>query len=233
MEIINIKVALSSKTSGACEWLQLPATEDELNEVLTIINATSADDVEIYDVSSNLSCINYAEHSYSNINELNYLANLVDDMSEYQINEFEKVAEYMGEYDHSDINVADLINCLFCLDDVVILGGVSSYYDLGKYYIEECEGIDDSYLRDKLGAIADYINIDYEKYGDEYYDSVEGGFVGDDWVEFPCGISSCYEGNIDDIQTDYIILYPDWEPEDNSEDRIKEKALKIDELLFV
>ena len=74
---------------------------------------------------------------YANLDELNYLASKLDDMSRDEYNQF--LAAMEGG-DHTG-SIQELINLTENLDCYDIYPGIENHDDLGRYYIDELEAM--------------------------------------------------------------------------------------------
>ncbi len=139
---------------------------------------------------------------YESIDELNYLASLLDDLEEWEREKYAAAVDF-GEYN----SVKDLINLARNLDCFELYPDVEDEEDLGRYYIEEMCTLE----------VPEHLKkyIDYEAYGrdmdmDEDGRFVDGGYVvrtGDSLTEYYCGR--------DDLPEEHrIFTYP--EPENPS-----------------
>ena len=90
---------------------------------------------------------------YANLDELNYLASKLDDMSQ---DEYERFQAAMEIGDHTD-SIQELINLTENLDCYDVYPDIHDHDDLGRYYIEELDAMQvPEHLRNY---------IDYEAYG--------------------------------------------------------------------
>lgn len=139
------------------EWLALPTTSEHITQRLERIGIDGIQYEEFFltDYESSVSGISDYISEYSNLNELNYLASRLEELSSNDIEIYEAVIDIGGHVQ----SVADLINLVDNLDCFQCLWNVSDEYDLGFYWIEEsgCYNLKD------LGNLANY--FDYEKYG--------------------------------------------------------------------
>ncbi|OCG10250.1 antirestriction protein ArdA [Gilliamella sp. wkB178] len=139
------------------EWLTLPTTSEHVTQRLERIGIDGIQYEEFFltDYESSVSGISDYISEYSNLNELNYLASRLEELSSNDIEIYEAVIDIGGHVQ----SVADLINLVDNLDCFQCLWNVSDEYDLGFYWIEEsgCYNLKD------LGNLANY--FDYEKYG--------------------------------------------------------------------
>lgn len=139
------------------EWLSLPTTTEEFKASLKRIGIDGLHYEEYFltDYESIIEGVTPFINEYSNLNELNYLAFRLEELSNNDIEIYEAVID-MGGYIQS---VKELINLVDNLDCFQCLWNVNDEYDLGYYWIEECG----CYNLKELGSLANY--FDYEKYG--------------------------------------------------------------------
>ena len=113
----------------------------------------------------------YANFSeYESIDELNYLASLLSEMDENDLEKFEAVLD-TGEHSGS---VKELINLTQNLDCFEFYSGITSEEELGRMYIQEFDAIP---IPEHL---IDY--IDYEAYGRDVRINEGGSFSGNGYV---------------------------------------------------
>lgn len=202
------------------EFLKLPATTEEVQALLKRVHVDGVRYEEIFitdyvtDIPGLYDCLG----EYESIDELNYLASLLDDMDEGEQAKFEAALAY-GEYTGS---VKSLINLAQNLDCYEYYSGICDEEDLGRFYIEEMCTLE----------IPEHLEnyIDYEAYGrdmnlEEGGLFVEGGYIvnnGDSFIEH-------YNGR-DDFPEEYkIFVYP--EPEKSIRDTLKQYQQMIDAVL--
>jgi len=192
------------------EWMKFPTTAEELKEVFKRIGIGQKDDFgQLYEewFITDYDCYVDGLYSklgeYENLNELNYLAARLDELSDGDLELFEAVVE-VGDCGNS---VKDLINLMDNLDSYMVFSGVDNDYDLGYYYIEESG----CYDTDKLGTLARY--IDYESYGrDARYE--EGGcFTSAGYVLHDGSSFTEYYDGPEDILDEYRVM--DFEEEED------------------
>lgn len=184
------------------EWVKFPTTPEEMQAVFQRIGIGETDDFGytyeewfITDYDCYVDGLYDKLGEYSNIDELNYLASKLDDMTQDDYNRF-CAAVSMGDHTSS---IQDLINLTENLDCYDIYSDIGDDDDLGRYYLEEVDA----------SQVPDYLRnyIDYEAYGrdirfgdgGEYTDF---GYVRDSgsrFVEF-------YNGDRDDIPEEYRIM---------------------------
>ena len=165
--ITNLEKYNEGKLVG--EYLKFPATKEEVQALLSRIGVDGViyEEVFITDYETNLAGMqNLGE--YENIDELNYLATLLNSMDDWEIEKFEAAALYD---DHSR-SVKDLINLAQNLECYEYYPGVNDYYDLGRYLIDEL-GYEE--IPERLQYY-----FDYSSYAEAYFYNGEftnGGFV--------------------------------------------------------
>lgn len=183
------------------EYLKLPATTGEVQALLKRIHVDGIryEEIFITDYKTDIPGLHGCIGEYESIDELNYLAALIDDMEEWETEKFEAAIDF-GEYN----SVQDLINLTQNLDCFEFYSGIGDEEDLGRFYIEEMCTLE----------IPEHLQnyIDYEAYGrdmnlDEDGRFVDGGYVvrtGDSFTEH-------YSGREDLPYEHKIFAYP--EPE--------------------
>lgn len=182
------------------EYLKLPAQKEDVQSLLSRIGVDGViyEEIFITDYETNLAGMqNLGE--YENIDELNYLASLVSEMEDWEIEKFEAAAVY-GD---SNGSVKDLINLAGNLDCYDFIQGLEDNDDLGRYLIEEM-GYEEIPER-----LANY--IDYEAYGRDFSIEENGEFVDGGYIWRGYGsMTEHYNGR--DIPEEYrIFAYPDME----------------------
>ena len=146
------------------EWINLPATEEELQEVLDRIGINEEyEEVFITDYENEF---NYKVNEYDNLDELNELADTLDNLTDY---EKETLKAGLELWDFEDV--------FDNLDDFILMENINTDYDLGFYWIEESG----CYNLDNLGMLRNYIN--YEAFGRDVRLETDGGFTSYGWIE--------------------------------------------------
>jgi antirestriction protein len=199
------------------EFLKLPATTEEVQALFQRIHVDGVQYEEIFiteyetDVSGLYDCL----PEYADLDELNYLASLLDDLDEGDREKFEAALSY-GEYTGS---LKDLINLAQNLNCYEYYPGICNEDDLGRYMIDEMGALE----------VPDYLQnyIDYEAYGrdvslEDGGTFTENGYIvdtGDRFVEL-------YTDR-DDLPEEYkIFAYP--EPEKSIRDTLQQYQQMID-----
>ena len=128
------------------EWVKFPTTAEELKEVFKRIGIGQKDDFGqpyeewfITDYDCYVDGLYSKLGEYENLDELNYLASKLDEMSESEYAQFQAGME-MGDHCGS---LQEIINLTENLDCYEVYPDIHDYDDLGRYYIEEltlCRG---------------------------------------------------------------------------------------------
>nr|DAT55582.1 MAG TPA: antirestriction protein [Caudoviricetes sp.] len=185
------------------EWVHLPATTKEMKDVFKRIGIGQRDDFGcpyeewfITDYDCYVDGLYDLLGEYANLDELNYLAARLDEMSDYDFELFEAVVE-VGDCGNS---VKDLINLIDNLDSYMVFSNVTNDYDLGYYYIEESG----CYSTDKLGTLARY--IDYESFGRDVRFEEGGCFTSAGYILHDGSSFTEYYEGVEDIPDEYRVL---------------------------
>lgn len=180
------------------EYLKLPATTENVQALLKRIHVDGVryEEIFITDYETDIPRLHDCLGEYESIDELNYLASLLDDMEEWEAERFAAAVEF-GEYN----SVKDLINLAQNLDCFELYSGIEDEEDLGRFYITEMCTLE----------VPEHLEqyIDYEAYGrdmsmDEDGRFADGGYVvrtGDSFIEH-------YSGRDDLPEEHRIFAYP-------------------------
>ena len=147
------------------DWLKLPATKYDVQKLLAHIGVDGVlyEEFFISDYETDIEGLYDCLGEYESIDELNYLASLLAEMDEWDIEKFNAALEY-GEHMGS---VKDMINLAQNLDCYAYYPGILGTEDLGRYYGDEL------LFPDVPEHLKNY--IDYEAYGRDI--SLESGGV--------------------------------------------------------
>jgi len=139
------------------KWHDFPTTKEEIMQTFKEIGIDGVHYEEFFitDYDTNNEGIYDILSEYENIDELNYFASRIQDMSDYELGIFE-AAVMLGDYCGSVQTLINLIDNLDCFD---FISGVENDYDLGYYWVEESGCYDTK----NLGHLTNY--IDYEQFG--------------------------------------------------------------------
>ena len=132
---------------------------------------------------------------YENLDELNYLASKLDEMSQGEYEQFQAAME-IGDHSGSLQEIINLTENLDCYD---VYPDIRDHDDLGRYYIEELDAMQvPEHLRNY---------IDYEAYGrdvalEEGGEFTDFGYVRDTGDRF----DEVYDGDRDSIPEEYRVM---------------------------
>ena len=161
------------------ETLKFPTTTEEVQSLLKRIGVDGVRYEEIFITDFDSDVLGLHEHlgEYENIDELNYLAALLSEMDQSDLEKFEAVID-AGEYTGS---VKDLINLTQNLDCFEFYSGIHNEEDLGRMFILDFETMT------VPEHLIDY--IDYEAYGRDVRINdgghfAPGGYVADNHSSF-------------------------------------------------
>lgn len=183
------------------EYLKLPAEKADVQALLARIGVDGVlyEEVFITDYETDVDGLCKYMGEYESVDELNYLAALLDDMDDYEFEKFVAAVQY-GEHTSS---VKDLINLTENLDNYTFYPGVENEEDLGRYCIDELSALE----------IPEHLEnyFDYEAYGRDIH--LDGGVFSErcgGYVEHNGGdFYEHYRGR-DDLPEEYAIFaYPD------------------------
>lgn len=186
------------------EWVKLPITAEEMKKVFDRIGIGSKDEFGqpyeewfITDYECPIHGIYDMLGEYESLDKLNYFASRIDEMSDWEQQQFTAIME-SGCDEVSTLD--DLINLTFNLDSYDFIPDVHDESDLGYYYVHEA-GI---YSEKELGPLANY--IDYERFGRDVAMDESGKFTDNGYVRSNGnGWTRMFDGTLDDIPDEYRI----------------------------
>jgi hypothetical protein len=180
--------------------ISFPTTREEVQKALKAICVDGIRDrrVILTEYDSNLSGFCHCLTQYDSVDEVNYLAHLLSDLSESEFATFQSVLEY-GEHDQC---AGDLINLALNLDCYELHPGVDTDEELDRIYAEFDEDI-----IEVPEALKNY--FDYEAYGRDNRLNEGGCFVDGSYLtRDPGGFVEQYAGP-EDIPPKYrAFAYP-------------------------
>ena len=208
------------------EWVKFPTTAEELKQVFERIGIDAKDDFGqtyeewfITDYDCYVDGLYDLLGEYANLDELNYLASKLDDMSQDEYERFQAAVE-IGDHTSS---IQELINLTENLDCYDIYPDIHDHDDLGRYYIEELDAMQvPEHLRNY---------IDYEAYGRDIALEESGQFTdlgyvrdtGDSFHEY-------YDGERGSIPEEYrVMTFQDDIPEEEISEWAMDLAYDMDE----
>ena len=208
------------------EWVKFPTTAEELKEVFKRIGIGQKDDFGqpyeewfITDYDCYVDGLYSKLGEYENLDELNYLASKLDEMSESEYAQFQAGME-MGDHCGS---LQEIINLTENLDCYEIYPHIEDYDDLGRYYIEELD----------VMQVPEHLQnyIDYEAYGRDVAMDENGSFTDQGYVR-DTGDRFCeyYDGERGSIPDEYrVMTFQDDLPEEEKSEWAMDIAFDMDE----
>ena len=208
------------------EWVKFPTTAEELKEVFKRIGIGQRDDFGqpyeewfITDYDCYVDGLYSKLGEYENLDELNYLASKLDEMSESEYAQFQAGME-MGDHCGS---LQEIINLTENLDCYEVYPHIADYDDLGRYYIDELE----------VMQIPEHLQnyIDYEAYGRDVAMDENGSFTDQGYVR-DTGDRFCeyYDGERGSIPDEYrVMTFQDDLPEEEKSEWAMDIAFDMDE----
>ena len=204
------------------EWVKFPTTPEEMQKVFERIGIGQKDDFGqpyeewfITDYDCYVDGLYDKLGEYENLDELNYLASKLDEMSQGEYEQFQAAME-IGDHSGSLQEIINLTENLDCYD---VYPDIRDHDDLGRYYIEELDAMQvPEHLRNY---------IDYEAYGrdialEEGGEFTDFGYVRDTGDRF----DEVYDGERGSIPEEYrVMTFQD--AEELTEDEKSEWAMDI------
>ena len=208
------------------EWVKFPTTPEEMQKVFERIGIGQKDDFGqpyeewfITDYDCYVDGLYDKLGEYENLDELNYLASKLDEMSQGEYEQFQAAME-IGDHSGSLQEIINLTENLDCYD---IYPDIHDHDDLGRYYIEELDAMQvPEHLRNY---------IDYEAYGRDIALEESGQFTdlgyvrdtGDSFHEY-------YDGERGSIPDEYrVMTFQDDLPEEEKSEWAMDIAFDMDE----
>ena len=208
------------------EWVKFPTTAEEMKEVFKRIGIGQKDDFGnpyeewfITDYDCYVDGLYDKLGEYENLDELNYLASKLDEMSDSEYAQFQAGME-MGDHCGS---LQEIINLTENLDCYEIYPNIEDYDDLGRYYIEELDAM----------QVPEHLQnyIDYEAYGRDVAMDENGSFTDQGYVR-DTGDRFCeyYDGERGSIPDEYrVMTFQDDLPEEEKSEWAMDIAFDLDE----
>ena len=208
------------------EWVKFPTTAEEMKEVFKRIGIGQRDDFGqpyeewfITDYDCYVDGLYDKLGEYENLDELNYLASKLDEMSDSEYAQFQAGME-MGDHCGS---LQEIINLTENLDCYEVYPHIEDYDDLGRYYIDELE----------VMQVPEHLQnyIDYEAYGRDVAMDENGSFTDQGYVR-DTGDRFCeyYDGERGSIPDEYrVMAFQDDLPEEEKSEWAMDIAFDMDE----
>ena len=208
------------------EWVKFPTTAEELKEVFKRIGIGQKDDFGqpyeewfITDYDCYVDGLYSKLGKYENLDELNYLASKLDEMSESEYAQFQAGME-MGDHCGS---LQEIINLTENLDCYEVYPNIHDYDDLGRYYIEELD----------VMQVPEHLQnyIDYEAYGRDVALEENGTFTDQGYVrDTGDSFHEYYDGERGSIPDEYrVMTFQDDLPEEEKSEWAMDIAFDMDE----
>ena len=208
------------------EWVKFPTTAEELKEVFKRIGIGQKDDFGqpyeewfITDYDCYVDGLYSKLGEYENLDELNYLASKLDEMSESEYAQFQAGME-MGDHCGS---LQEIINLTENLDCYEVYPDIHDYDDLGRYYIEELD----------VMQVPEHLQnyIDYEAYGQDVALEENGTFTDQGYVrDTGDSFHEYYDGERGSIPDEYrVMTFQDDLPEEEKSEWAMDIAFDMDE----
>ena len=208
------------------EWVKFPTTAEELKEVFKRIGIGQKDDFGqpyeewfITDYDCYVDGLYSKLGEYENLDELNYLASKLDEMSESEYAQFQAGME-MGDHCGS---LQEIINLTENLDCYEVYPDIHDYDDLGRYYIEELD----------VMQVPEHLQnyIDYEAYGRDVALEENGTFTDQGYVrDTGDSFHEYYDGERGSIPDEYrVMTFQDDLPEEEKSEWAMDIAFDTDE----
>jgi antirestriction protein len=181
------------------EYLKLPATKEDVQALLSRIDVDGVmyEEFFITDYEANVDGLSKNLGEYESLDELNYLAALLDEMDSWELELFEAA---LTEGDHTG-SVKDLINLTFNLENYHLIEDVSDHEELGRFVMEEFDGRE----------IPDWMQgyFDYDGYGRDFDFNGHGHFTESGYVQIiDYSFTEHYSGRDDLPEENKIFAYP-------------------------
>lgn len=179
--------------------VQFPTSREEMRKALKAIGVDGIryQQAILTEFDSNLSGFHHCLTRCDAVDEVNYLARLLSELSDSELETFQAVVEY-GEH---SLGAADLIDLALNLDHYELHPGVGTDEELGRIYVDDLE------MLDVPENLRNY--FDYEAYGRDVRLNENGCFVkGGYLTRNPNGFVERY-GSLEDIPPEYrVFAYP-------------------------
>ena len=208
------------------EWVKFPTTAEEMKEVFKRIGIGQRDDFGqpyeewfITDYDCYVDGLYSKLGEYENLDELNYLASKLDEMSNSEYAQFQAGME-MGDHCGS---LQEIINLTENLDCYEVYPDIHDYDDLGRYYIEELD----------VMQVPEHLQnyIDYEAYGRDVALEESGTFTDQGYVrDTGDSFHEYYDGERGSIPDEYrVMTFQDDLPEEEKSEWAMDIAFDMDE----
>ena len=214
--------ALDNNKPGGV-WVSFPTTAESLQDVFQRLELTKGD-WAIPNMDCHVNGIRGELMECNSLDELNYLAAKLEDLTEEEFEQFQAVVEIN---EHCD-DVSELINLCDNLDCYNFTMDVTDEEDLAR------QRLSDRNTFDQHTVDALYNDIDFEDFGEDIA-SEENGKFSDNCYIVPSGSTfvEYYSGEIQDIPEQYRVTTLLEVPELTEEERLEDMGLDRDDDLFM
>ncbi len=181
------------------EYLKLPTSTEDVQALLKRIGVDGVryEEIFITDYETDIPGLYDCLGEYESIDELNYLASLLEELDSGDMERFASAVEY-GDHTGS---LEELINLAQNLDCYDFYPGVRDEEELGRIYIEDMDALEvPEHLRNY---------IDYAAYGRDVALEESGHFTGDGYVLYTGGFTEVYSGREDIPDECRVFAYPE------------------------
>lgn len=181
------------------KWHNFPTTKEEIQNTFKEIGVDGIryEEFFITDYDASISGLYDSLGEYPNLDELNYLAELIDGLDEHETETLEAVHEF-GEYTGS---MKDLINLTQNIENYDLYPDIENETDYGYFLIEECCALE------MPESVRPY--FDYEAFGRDWTLNENGMFTGNGYVRDNGGSFIEYYGGLEDISEESrVAFYP-------------------------
>lgn len=175
------------------EWVGFPTTYEHLEKVMNKIGKSFSNVELVTDYDSKIGGMFELIGEYVNLDELNYLANKLKELSDTDLKNYEAALEY-----ESFDNIQSLINLTDNLKNYPYYPEVTSEEDLGRYIIDKSRVID---VGEDIIAY-----FDFEAYGRDVSINEGGMFTKNGYISGPNGtFTEYYDGKKENIPSEYRV----------------------------
>lgn len=186
---------IRSNVVGKEFTIKFPTTKEDIRELFEKNLISSEDDYEVVNVENFLWLDKIYFDPEDSINDINYLARLIDELEDWDYNKYRAMDEYLW----ANYGVVEAINRTQNTENYELYSNILNEEDLGRYYIDEV------YYGEVPDFLKDFIN--YYDFGKYIYENEDGYFSCEGYIYDNGGSQySPYSGCVDDIPGEYIVV---------------------------
>ncbi|MDL2235959.1 antirestriction protein ArdA [Christensenellaceae bacterium OttesenSCG-928-L17] len=191
------------------QWHAFPTTKEEIQQTFRRIGIDGRryEEYFITDYETDIGGLYELLPEYANLDELNYLASLLEELEGYQ----RDTIEAFLQSDSAPTSIRELINAIQTMDDIQFYPGISDEEEYGDYLIDECGMLT---IPDNLRPY-----FDYEKFGRDVVLEEGGSFTDKGYL---VDLSSSHNGDYDGMHVpeEYkVFALPNARQRDRGEER--------------